>query len=195
MGGLDSERFKIVRRNSLRNEVDGSFEDLEDFEDRNEAPAGNSNWVTHQECVLLNRVLSDKTTLPPACHAPPTATVQKVTSQPKAPKPAPRDEGAIIDIVRRITGAVQPTLSSLNPLHAPKKVELGGVVTEEQCKTLAAYISPSIGGQYLLPTACVHLLHGDDAEVDPKGQQAKVYVRIKRHKSVMGKESFPPTMC
>lgn len=43
MGGLDSERFKIVRRNSLRNEVDGSFEDLEDFEDRNEAPAGNSS--------------------------------------------------------------------------------------------------------------------------------------------------------
>lgn len=37
MVGMDSERFKMIRRNSLRNEVDGSFEELEEFEDRNEA--------------------------------------------------------------------------------------------------------------------------------------------------------------
>ena len=36
MGGSDGERFKILRRNSLRNEVDGSFDELEEFEDRNE---------------------------------------------------------------------------------------------------------------------------------------------------------------
>lgn len=42
MGGPNSDRFKIVRRNSLRNEVDGCFEDLEEFEDRNEPPATNS---------------------------------------------------------------------------------------------------------------------------------------------------------
>lgn len=74
-------------------------------------------------------------------------------------------------------------------------VELGGEVTEDQCRTLADYISPSIGGQYLLPTACTHLLHVDDAEVDPEKQQAKAYVRLKRRQSAVATESFPPTMC
>lgn len=36
MAGYESERFKMIRRNSLRHEVDGSFEELEEFEDRNE---------------------------------------------------------------------------------------------------------------------------------------------------------------
>lgn len=34
---MDNERFKILRRNSLRNEVDGTFDELEEFEDRGEA--------------------------------------------------------------------------------------------------------------------------------------------------------------
>lgn len=34
---VTEERFKIIRRNSLRNEVDGFFEELDDFEDRRES--------------------------------------------------------------------------------------------------------------------------------------------------------------
>lgn len=78
--------------------------------------------LKHQECVLLNRVLSDKTKLPPACFAPPsTRAVRRVTTRRKAPKPAPRDESAIGGVVRRITGAVQPVLNSLNAPNPPKK--------------------------------------------------------------------------
>jgi len=36
MGTNDGDRFKMIRRNSVRNEVDGSFEEIEEFEDRNE---------------------------------------------------------------------------------------------------------------------------------------------------------------
>lgn len=35
--GAGSDRFKMIRRNTLRNEVDGSFEELEEFEDREQA--------------------------------------------------------------------------------------------------------------------------------------------------------------
>lgn len=46
---MDEERFKIIRRNSLRNEVDGSFEELEAYEDRNEAPS-ESNQRRENSC-------------------------------------------------------------------------------------------------------------------------------------------------
>lgn len=57
MVGIDGERFKMIRRNSLRNEVDGSFEELEEFEDRNEVT---SESRTRQaggscECNLYHR--------------------------------------------------------------------------------------------------------------------------------------------
>lgn len=73
-------------------------------------------------------------------------------------------------------------------------VELGGVVTEEQCRTLADYLSPSVGGQYLIPQACSKLLNvGDDAERE-KGREDG-YGRLKRRPTVIAKEAFPPTMC
>lgn len=75
-------------------------------------------------------------------------------------------------------------------------VELGGVVTEEQCRTLADYLSPSVGGQYLLPTACSALLNmGDDAERAKDHGNDNGYDRLKRRPTTIAKEGFPPTMC
>ncbi|CAN0533164.1 unnamed protein product [Ectocarpus sp. 12 AP-2014] len=122
---VDSDRFKGIRRDTLHNEVDGCFDDLEEFEDRNETSP--QYRVTHQECVLLNRVLSDKSTLPSACFVPPgaEAAARRASSsqRPKEPRPLPEDgETTVVQLVRRITGAVQPVLDSLaTPLHARKK--------------------------------------------------------------------------
>lgn len=59
--------------------------------------------VTHQECVMLHRVLSDKSRLPPACHAPPSVLVQNVSAQ-----PSKREEGGggLTTLARRMTEAV-----------------------------------------------------------------------------------------
>eukprot|EP00752_Nemacystus_decipiens_P003147 g2914.t1 len=197
MGGTENDRFNMIRRHSLRNEVDGSFEELEEVEDSSETPPSNREkyLLKHQECVLLNRVLSDKTKLPPACLAPPSArAVRRVCTRRKA-KPVPQDESAIGGVVRRITGAVQPVLSRLNTPNPPKK-ELGGMVTEEQCRTLADYLSPSAGGQYLLPTACSKLLSmGDDTVRAKEDGNDNDYGRLKRRPTVIAKEGFPPTVC
>ncbi|CAM9153347.1 unnamed protein product [Ectocarpus sp. 4 AP-2014] len=197
----DSDRFKGIRRDTLHNEVDGCFDDLEEFEDRNETSP--QYRVTHQECVLLNRVLSDKSTLPSACFVPPgvEAAARRASSsqRSKEPRPLPEDgENTVVQLVRRITGAVQPVLSSLTtPLHARKK-EMGGTITEEQCQALADYLSPSVGGGYLLPTACFSLLKPPDEEqtkIDVT-QNAEKYARLKKRHTGMAEEGyFPPTMC
>ncbi|CAM9195827.1 unnamed protein product [Ectocarpus fasciculatus] len=197
----DSDRFKGIRRDTLHNEVDGCFDDLEEFEDRNERSP--IYRVTHQECVLLNRVLSDKSTLPSACFVPPGAeAAARRASSSQRPRPLAEgdaDETAVGQLVRRITGAVQPVLSSLTtPLHARKKVEMGGAITEDQCQALADYLSPSVGGGYLLPTACFGLLKPPDEEQAKVYimQNAEIYARLKKRHTGMAKEGyFPPTMC
>lgn len=88
---------------------------------------------------MLNRVLSDKTKLPPVCVAPPTApAVRRGTTRRNAPAPPPpKDETAIRGLVRRITGAVQPVLGSLNPSHVPKK---GKVLSTTACSVHGAVV-------------------------------------------------------
>lgn len=49
---MGDDRFKMIRRNSLRNEVDGSFEELEDVEDRSETPPSESE-SSHQRAALV----------------------------------------------------------------------------------------------------------------------------------------------
>lgn len=44
MGDAENDRFNMIRRNSLRNEVDGSFEELEEVEDSSETPPTNSEF-------------------------------------------------------------------------------------------------------------------------------------------------------
>lgn len=91
--------------------------------------ARSTGQVTHQECILLNRVLSDKAKLPPVCVPPRKETAHEASSQQRRRRQQqqlrastpPEDESAVGGLVRRITGAVQPVLSSLSPLHAPKQ--------------------------------------------------------------------------
>lgn len=53
MGGTKHDRFNMIRRNSLRNEVDGSFEELEDVEDSSETPATNdSSELRHLRAAI-----------------------------------------------------------------------------------------------------------------------------------------------
>lgn len=98
---------------------------------------------------------------------------------------------------------LSPPLSSTRPPHTAS-VEMGGAVTTEQCRTLAAYLSPSAGGQYLLPTACSKLLlvkaNADDqselaSSLSKDEKSGDFGGRLKRRKTVVAKECFPPTVC
>lgn len=75
--------------------------------------------VTHQECVLLNRVLSDKAKLPPVCRAP-TVNMQSVAALQKTAKAQEKGSG-IGGLVRRLTGAVPGAFNSISPHPASKK--------------------------------------------------------------------------
>lgn len=79
----------------------------------------------------------------------------------------------------------------------PLLTELGGVVTEDQCRTLADYLTPSVGGLYMLPGACSRLLKTDDAELAKQYEKenAEVYARLKKRKTVVAKAGYPPTAC
>lgn len=97
--------------------------------------------VTHQECVLLNRVLSDKAKLPPACCAPP-AKVQNVSAEAKLSKP--EEDRSIGSLVRRFTGAIPGALNSLNPAHASKKGALRTGHCSRSCLSYHMFHSSSI---------------------------------------------------
>lgn len=53
---MNNESFKILRRNSLRNEVDGTFDELEEFEDRNEASPGEFT-PSSRISIVISRVV------------------------------------------------------------------------------------------------------------------------------------------
>ena len=75
--------------------------------------------------------------------------------------------------------------------------ELGGAVTAEECRTLADYLTPSVGGLYLLPGVCSGLLEANDAKLAKvyEKENAEVYARLKKRNSVVAKADYPPTMC
>lgn len=79
--------------------------------------------VSHQECVLLNRVLSDKAKLPPVCR-PPHVNMESVAALQKTAK-SQQEGGGIGGLVRRLTGAVPGAFNSISPPHDSKK---GGCV-------------------------------------------------------------------
>lgn len=75
--------------------------------------------------------------------------------------------------------------------------ELGGIVTEQQCRTLAEYLTPSVGGLYLLPGACSSMLnvHGSDGGMPEQHEEnAEVYNRPRKHPSLMDQTDYPPSM-
>lgn len=72
-------------------------------------------------------------------------------------------------------------------------------MTEEQCRALADYLTPSVGGLYLLPGACSSMLKTSDADQEASEQfekeNAEVYARLKKRNSYVAKAGYPPTAC
>lgn len=95
-------------------------------------PPTKADEVTHQECVLLNRVLSDKDKLPTACRAPPSKMKTASTQEKPANQQA---EGGIGSFVRRLTGAVPGAFNSLNVSHTSKKgvYIVNSITTSNHC--------------------------------------------------------------
>lgn len=48
---MNNERLKLLRRSSLRHEVDGSFDELEEFEDRREIKSEFGSSITVESDV------------------------------------------------------------------------------------------------------------------------------------------------
>lgn len=71
-------------------------------------------------------------------------------------------------------------------------------MTEDQCQVLADFLTPSVGGVYLLPGACAKML-GEEDEAKLAAQYEKenaaVYARLKKRNSMVAKAGYPPTAC
>lgn len=72
-------------------------------------------------------------------------------------------------------------------------------MTKQQCQTLAEYLTPSVGGLYLLPGACSTLLKARESDAELAEQyereNAEVYGRLKRRSTFVERAGYPPTMC
>lgn len=174
---MDNERFKMLRRNSLRLEVDGAWDELENLEDSRDVP----NRVTHAECLVLQRVLSDKTKLPKCCA--PEGAAQRVSLKTTAST-----------LARRLSGGFPGAFDS--KVDGAAK-ELGGPVSIDECSSLKGYLEPSVGGLYLLPGACSGLLQrAEQAEAEQyERENAEVYKRLKKRQTEIAKAGYPPTAC
>eukprot|EP01084_Bolivina_argentea_P144749 253889_1 len=64
----DDKKLSLLRRNSLKNEVDGIWDEFEAVEDGEPLPG--KNVVTHGECINLRRVLPENAQdkLPKMCR-------------------------------------------------------------------------------------------------------------------------------
>ncbi|CAM9222718.1 unnamed protein product [Choristocarpus tenellus] len=137
---------------------------------------------------MLSRVLSEKSMLPPVCRAPPS--VRNISNQ-MVVKPSQSS------LIRRLSGGIPGAFNTIDVSPASSKKELGGVVSTEECQTLADYLTPSVGGLYLLPGACSAMLKADEARLAEQFEKenAKVYDRLKRRNSMVEQQGYPPTMC
>mmetsp|Transcript_9501 Transcript_9501/g.14327 ORF Transcript_9501/g.14327 Transcript_9501/m.14327 type:complete len:85 (+) Transcript_9501:135-389(+) len=69
---MSHERFKMLRRNSLGKEASGLWDDHE-----NHASAKQEHIITRRECLMLHRVIDDKSKIPSACSSNSHAQVMK----------------------------------------------------------------------------------------------------------------------
>lgn len=64
---------------------------------------------------------------------------------------------------------------------------------------MADYLSPSVGGLYLLPGACSRMLKAKNSDDEETAQyereNAEVYSRLKKRNSYVAKAGYPPTAC
>ncbi|CAM9991722.1 unnamed protein product [Discosporangium mesarthrocarpum] len=75
--------------------------------------------------------------------------------------------------------------------------QLGGTVSLEECRRLAEYLTPSVGGLHLLPGACSLMMKDEESQLAERFERenAQVYKRLKRRQSMAEKTDYPPTMC
>lgn len=178
------DRFNLLRRNSLRNEVDGVWEELERLEDGPDASDTNNANVSHSECLMLQRVLADHTKVPSAC---------RITAATAGGSNAVNSGSTMPDIVRRLTGGV-PGAFSVDAASAHK--ELGGPISQDECRSLFSLLTPSAGGTaYLMPSACTRL-RNKEAEDERSAFEADndlVYKRLRRRMTEVARQNYPPT--
>eukprot|EP00611_Tribonema_gayanum_P020825 TRINITY_DN3885_c0_g1_i2.p1 TRINITY_DN3885_c0_g1~~TRINITY_DN3885_c0_g1_i2.p1 ORF type:complete len:189 (-),score=54.03 TRINITY_DN3885_c0_g1_i2:840-1406(-) len=184
-------RCALVCVCSLRNEVDGIWETLEEYEDRED----DSETITHSECLMLQRVLSDKSRLPRVCIGNfDSGLVTTSSGEAASVKPAAR----LPELARRLTGAV-PGAFTPDPAP-PRKKELGGHVSLSECRALKQFLEPSAGGFYLMPTACNTMLQrangGERGNTEDKHKEqggAKKKKNLARRISQAAEQDYPPT--
>jgi len=120
---------------------------------------------THPECMMLRRVLgADKAdTLPQACK-------MNATSQ-----------------------ANKGFLTRLS--HLNETSDVAGKVDIKECHTLHDSLRMVAGGVTFLPASCNAMLEKEEKTLKEKfeTENAKVYDRLKRRNSWVGKEDYPPS--
>lgn len=72
-----------------------------------------------------------------------------------------------------------------------------GKVSSQECHSLASMINKIGGGNSVLPSSCNAILKfEEDEEADRfERENAKVYERLKRRNTFVGKADWPPTAC
>eukprot|EP01084_Bolivina_argentea_P144750 253890_1 len=173
----DDKKLSLLRRNSLKNEVDGIWDEFEAVEDGEPLPG--KNVVTHGECINLRRVLPENAQdkLPKMCRTPDShvGTALPVSSTQLLP--------------RSLSGGFPGAFNSMS------SQTLGGEVNEEECETLQTFLSGIAGGTFLVPSACGPLLKAKEDQMRKtfEGENAEVYKRLKRRMTYVAQKDWPPT--
>lgn len=79
--------------------------------------------------------------------------------------------------------------------HLGDSPDVAGRVNINECHHLSDTLKMVPGGSTFLPGACSAMLQKEEHDLSEKFEQenAKVYQRLKRRNSWVGREDFPPT--
>ncbi|CAM9315231.1 unnamed protein product [Chrysoparadoxa australica] len=152
-----NKRFNLIRRNSLRNEVDGIWDGFEKVEDE-DIMGGNSRKpsqaeISHSECVMLQRVLSEKANIPSVCQG-----FENAPSSNQAKYPN--------QLARRLSGGAPGAFNDYSPKTGKKETRLGGKIGLDDCRRLQSFLAPSVGGSYLIPAGCTNILKANEQQAN-----------------------------
>ena len=79
--------------------------------------------------------------------------------------------------------------------HLNETSDIAGKVNLNECNTLSSTLKMVAGGMTFMPNACSAMLTKEEEDMKKKfeAENAKVYARIKRRDSWVGKDDYPPT--